>query len=446
MTEDFIYKNQKAEQAILGAIMMEEQILPMLQATGLVQEMFYTPFYRDVYKTITTLQARNSSIDMAMIYDMMTNNKQITEADSLRLDECIDATLGKTMALSYLASIREAYEHRQVREVIRKATKTLETSGEDSPDEIIARIKQELSEITSFNDDEETTEDVIEALIMESRESKKTGTTGIPSRWLGIQRKLAGYRLGKIVIIAARPKCGKTTMMCNEIEYGADTLGIKSGIISLEMSTREIYKKMAAGRSKVNTIDIDNGNAGEEVLERYANALHELQQLPLHVVDATMNIEQLCATMRTMAADGITRIGIDYLQLLIPSKTTAKGNRQQEVAHWSNSINNTAKELGVSVMLLSQLSRESARDKQKPQLHHLRDSGSIEQDAAAVIFISDLQDQPTWEKHRNVIVDIAANRFGPAGEVIMKFEPYHQVFSLALNEEGYEEKPEGKKF
>ena len=435
MDNTYIPFNEKAEQALLGAIMLDEHVLGMLQAAGLVSKMFYLPFHRLVFNSILKLQKSGSGVDLAMVSDLMVRETIQFTHDDTRLEHCIDICVGSAMALSYLASMIEVYKLRKLQTTLKEATKRLEGEGASDPDDLLAHIRQELSEISINKVEQRSKIEVVEDIIAEARNSSKSGSAGVSSKWLQLQRKLAGYRYGKSTIIAARPKCGKTTLMCEECNHSADYLEIPTGIISIEMTRDEILRKIAAGRAEVDTLEIDNGDISVEDFERFAAELRKIAELPLEIVDDPMNIEKLMATMRVMASEGIKRIGIDYLQLIQPSGSTKKGNRQQEVSYWSNCITNLTKELGVSTLLLSQLNRTSARDNDKPDMSQLRDSGSIEQDAAAILLISELQGKNvSFKREKIVIVDVAANRFGPTGEVELIFKPYHQKFVASLEE------------
>ena len=441
MQSEYVPQNENAEKALIGAILLDEKILGMLQASGLVTGMFLSPFIRSTYEVILKLQREGRMIDLVIVSDMLVREyPDFSQADT-RLDECVDKCMGTSMALSYLVSLKEVWKLRELAAIVKKADKMINSSGCTDPDELLSTIKHNLSAISVTRHEDKSKEDIAKEIIEDINDTAKTGSAGIPSKWYPIQRKLAGYR-NKTTVLAARPKCGKTTFMCEECDHSADELGIPTGIISIEMTRNEIWRKIAAGRARVDTIKIDNGDATAEEIARFTNEIRNVSKLPLEVIEDGMTIERLCATMRMLASDGVKRIGIDYLQLLQPSGSTKKMNRSQEVAYWSLMIANTTKELEISTLLLSQLSRSGVQAGEKPELHHLRDSGAIEQDAAAILFISDIKGNPSFKRERRVIVDVAANRFGPQGEVEMVFLPYHQKFVTSMEHEENEVKRE----
>ncbi len=448
MSDDFIkdiLNNERSEQAIIGTILMEPTHLPMLQGAGLVRDMFTDAFRRMLFDTILQLQEGGFDFDLAIVSDAMRRrHPDMTVTDDHKIDECVDVSM-PSMALEYLFHIKEVYKLKQVEAVLRGAAKRL-AADDQGPDVIISTIKHELSLVTSGTDNVRTKEEVCKDILAQMKNAKTHGSAGIVSRFMTVQRKLAGYRHGKSTIIAARPKCGKTTFMCNECEYSADVLKEATGIISIEMKQEELWTKIAAGKSEVDTNKLDNGDATAIEEARFQEALKYVMALDLTIIDSASTIEQVCSAMRMMASEGARRVAIDYLQLISPSSSTKTKSRNQEVAHWSNMITNTAKELDVQVLLLSQLNRTSVQDKEKPQLHHLRDSGAIEQDAAAILFISEHPDNPSFTMDRKVIVDIAANRFGPVGEVEMVFCPYIQKFRSTEFEGSQKQEAKGRRF
>jgi len=382
-----------------------------------------------IYDCMIDLQKKGSEFDLSIVADMMRRrHPDMTVDEESRIDSCVDACLGPSMAIQYLYEIKETYKKTMLGGVLKNGAKILTRDPDKTSEEIVSSIRMGLDSIVSEEAKTMTRDEIKEKIMAGVNTAKESGSIGLISRWLPIQRKLAGYRYGKVTIIAARPKCGKTTFVCNECEYSARSLGVPTGIISVEMKEDELWTKIAAARAEVDTNKLDNGEASHDEVLAFEQALDEVMKLPITIVDSVDTIEGVCSTMRMMAVEGVRRVAIDYLQLLSPSTSTKGKSRQQEVAYWSGMITNTAKQTDLQTLLVSQLSRTSVHEKEKPQLHHLRDSGAIEQDAGAVIFISEDSDNPSFAMDRKVVVDVAANRFGPAGECSMIFCPYIQKF------------------
>src|SRR5438034_2084736 len=197
----------------------------------------------------------------------------------------------------------------------------------------------------------------------------------------------SGFHGGEMIVIAARPSMGKTSLAMNIAEHVAIDEKLPVGVFSLEMTSESLVLRMLCSRSRVNLRNVRDGFLAERDFPKLTGAAGKLANAPLFIDDSSsLSILQLRARARRMMQQhGIKLFVIDYLQLLHSTSARRIENRQQEIADISNGIKALAKELNVPIVVLSQLNRELERDKsRKPRLSDLRESGAIEQDADLV--------------------------------------------------------------
>jgi replicative DNA helicase len=254
--------------------------------------------------------------------------------------------------------------------------------------------------------------------------------TGIATGFSDLDKMTSGLHGGEMVVIAARPSMGKTSLAMNIVEHVVIDQKLPVGVFSLEMTSESLVLRMLCSRSRVNMRNIRDGFLAERDFPKLTGAAGKLAGAPLFIDDsAGLSVLQLRAKARRMHQQyGIKLFVIDYLQLLHSTSRRAE-NRQQEIADISNGVKGLAKELNVPVIVLSQLNRELEREKnRKPRLSDLRESGSIEQDADVVAMLykpSSDDDEgggpPAEQDAVPVNLLIAKQRNGPTGDVNLTF-------------------------
>src|SRR5437660_9315190 len=210
--------------------------------------------------------------------------------------------------------------------------------------------------------------------------------TGVGTGFVDLDKMTSGLHGGEMIVVAARPSMGKTSLAMNIAEHVAIEEKLPVGVFSLEMTSDSLVLRMLCSRSRVNLRNVRDGFLAERDFPKLTGAAGKLANAPLFIDDSSgLSILQLRAKARRMAQQyGVKLFVIDYLQLLHSTARRAE-NRQQEIADISNGIKSLAKELGVPVIVLSQLNRELEREKnRKPRMSDLRESGAIEQDADLV--------------------------------------------------------------
>ena len=252
---------------------------------------------------------------------------------------------------------------------------------------------------------------------------------GLGSGFLDLDKMTDGWHEGEMIIIAARPSMGKTSLAMNMVEHVAVNLNLPVGVFSLEMTAESLVMRMMSSLARVNSRSIRDGFLSERDFSKLTTAAGKLAKAPLFIDDASgLSILQLRAKARRMHQQfGLKLFVIDYLQLLHSTSRRAE-NRQQEIADISNGIKALAKELRVPVIVLSQLNRELEKDKnRKPRMSDLRESGSIEQDADVVGLLyrpvaNDDDEGPSQDQEAvPVNLLIVKQRNGPTGDVNLTF-------------------------
>ena len=245
--------------------------------------------------------------------------------------------------------------------------------------------------------------------------------TGVPTGFLALDKQTAGFQAGDMIVLAARPSMGKTSLALNIAEYVALDKGMPVGFLSLEMTDASLVKRIFSSRANVNGHKLLNGQLTERDITSISGVAGKLAQSPLHINDKPgLGVMEMASIARRMVLKhGCKLLIIDYLQLM-----QAKAeSRVQEVGKISSAIKGVAKELNVPVLVLSQLSRQvDNRDGGVPKLADLRDSGAIEQDADLVLFLS--RDVDTTITR----LDVAKHRNGPTGIVELEWDAAHTKY------------------
>jgi replicative DNA helicase len=258
---------------------------------------------------------------------------------------------------------------------------------------------------------------------LETIQNRESAYTGLPTGFRDFDDLTSGLQPGNLVIIAARPGIGKSSLALNMARNVA-VAGHPVAVFSLEMARQELGMRLLCAEARVPWDRIRNKRVGPQDWSNVVHAAEILHDAPLHIVDAgNINIVDIRAKARRMSGrGGLKLLIVDYMQLMTSPNSRRPDNRQQEVAEISRSLKLLAKELMIPVVALSQLNRNpEARADKRPQLSDLRESGSIEQDSDIVMFIHrDDQDQ---EKKREAELIISKHRNGPTGSIKLHFEP-----------------------
>ncbi|MDM7916043.1 MAG: replicative DNA helicase [Candidatus Eisenbacteria bacterium] len=381
----------EAEQAVLGAMLLEKDAVG--RAVEIVRpECFYRENHRRVFEAVCSCYERGISADL------------ISVAEELRARGQIDAVGGTAFLASLLDQVATAahVEHHArivlekyvMRELIHAGTEIVRRGyeGAGSSGELIDAAEQMIFAVTDprmkrgFVPIRGLLERVIH-LIEQVHENKKA-VTGVPSGYVDLDKKTAGFQNSDLIIVAGRPAMGKTSFCLNIAEYAAIRERIPVGIFSLEMSRDQLVQRLLASRSRIPVYRLRTGFLSEQQWEDLISAAGILTEAPIFLDDTpAASIMEIRAKARRLKSEaGLGLLIIDYLQLARGFERSE--NRQQEISSISRSLKALAKELNIPVIALSQLSRApEGREDKRPVLADLRESGAIEQDADIVVFI-----------------------------------------------------------
>ncbi|RMF78115.1 MAG: replicative DNA helicase [Nitrospirae bacterium] len=314
--------------------------------------------------------------------------------------------------------------------------------AKERPPEILDRAQQQLFALAE--EGATTGFTGMKGLVMEAftalEETSKRGQeiSGVPSGFADLDRKLLGFQPSDLIILAARPAVGKTAFGLNVAANAAVRHGARVAIFSLEMSSLQLALRMLCAEAKVDAHRVRAGNVPSELWSSLTHAASSLSQAPIFIDDsATLSPLEMRARARRLKREhGLDLIIVDYLQLMRGSQRAER--RDLEIAEISRSLKGLAKELEVPVLALAQLSRRTEESTGGPKLSHLRESGSIEQDADVVLFLHRDPDKMDEEADAwPTEVQIAKHRNGPVGKIEVWFvRRYARFVSEAFEYEG----------
>ena len=443
--------NIEAEQSIIGSILVTNEIFDEIN-TIITSINFYDPMHQKIYNAIENL------IYKGMLANPITlKNYFEDEKDDLNIPEYL------VKITKFSTSVRQAIEYSKIiydmfvrRELIKISEQTidnakindLDTNGQNII-ENSERLLFDLAEKGSFNSSLVKFDDAMKQTIEMASAAYKNegGIVGVPTGLRDLDDKLGGLHQSDLIIIAGRPSMGKTSLATNIAFHAAKHIqdsGKKSSIafFSLEMSSEQLSTRILSEQARIGSNDIRRGRISDEQFDQFLETSKNIAELPLFI-DETPAISIAAMSNRARRIKrlhGLDMIVVDYIQLM-KGTTFNKDGRVQEISQITQGLKAIAKELGVPVVALSQLSRQvEQRDDHKPLLADLRESGSIEQDADVVMFVyresyylqrkeprEATVEHAEWQAKMNEVAHLAEiiigkQRHGPIGKVTLEFE------------------------
>lgn len=418
--------NLEAEQAVLGAILLESDAL-VAAAEHIGPEDFYRAAHQRIFEAMVQLSEEAEPVDLVTLSTRLKDQGLLEEVGGIGYLTELANSVPTAANVAYYAQIIE--EKSLLRRLIRTATQIASsgyTAGEDVR-ELISDAERRILEISGrrgegFVSIRDVLMDVFERV--EFLYNHKGGITGIPSGFPDLDKLTSGFQKSDLIIVAARPSVGKTAFALNI----AQNVGVRAketvAIFSLEMSAAQLVQRMICAEANVDAGRMRTGHLEGDDWEKLTMAIGSLSEAAIYIDDSpavtTADIRAKCRRLKQERGLGL--IVIDYLQL-IHGRGRSTDNRQQEVSEISRMLKQIARELEVPVIALSQLSRsvEQRQDK-RPMMSDLRESGSIEQDADIVAFLyrDDYYNQES-EKKNIIEIIIAKQRNGPVGTVELVF-------------------------
>ena len=423
-------QNIDAEMSLLGSVLIDDEVVA--DASEIVSAKdFYDKRHQMIYAAIIQLYERHKPVDLLTLTEELKKKDQLDiVGGSAYLTELTNYVPTTAHARSYA----EIVSQKAVRRRLIKASADIGELGFDentSTEELLERAEAELFSVS----DQSLKQDLvsIESILTESFDRieelhrNKGQLRGIRTGYRDLDNMTAGLQRSDLVIIAARPAMGKTTLVTN-LAYNVATIAkLPVLFFSLEMSKEQLIDRMLADASGVDSWNIRTGNLSDDDFSKISEAMGEMAEAPIFIDDTPgLSVLEMRTKARRAAHDQpLGLIIVDYLQLMQASGSYS-GNRVQEVSEISRGLKLIARELNVPLIAISQLSRlVESRTPPIPQLSDLRESGSIEQDADIVSFIYRPgyyePDNPEVQNITDLI--IAKHRNGPVGKVQLYFHP-----------------------
>ena len=418
--------NLEAEESVIGAMMLSSEAIA--DVVELLQpEDFYRGAHARIYEALRGIYARGEPVDLITAVEVLKRQGILDEVGGpLYLRDLVDQVPTPASAGHYARIVAQTA---LLRRLIGAAADVMEMaySAPQDPERVADEAEQRIYDVARREDKDEVAilRDLVDQamLDLESIQNRDSAYTGLASGFRDLDDLMSGLQPGNLLIIAARPGIGKSSLATN-IARNVSVDGHPVALFSLEMSRFEIGMRLLCAEARVPWDRIRNKRVGPTDWTNVVHAAEVLHDAPLHIVDAgNVNIVDIRAKARRMRTGrtGLDLIIVDYLQLMTSPNTRRPDNRQQEVAEISRSLKLLAKELHIPVIALSQLNRnpESRADK-RPQLSDLRESGSLEQDSDVVMFIH--RDDADPERKREAELIVAKHRNGPTGSIKLNFE------------------------
>ncbi len=413
-----------SEKAVLGSIMLRPGSLIEL-ADKISPDAFYADKHKKIYEVMLDLSIHNEPIDLISLSHKLKEKKLLDAIGGSRyLTELTHSVPSSTNAEYYADIVEQKYIYRRLIEAANKLSDLGYDSGETTLEDVLDTAEKEIFAIsdspkrgkylTLGNQLEEAW------TRLERLHENKGELRGVPTGYKELDNLLSGFQNSDLIILAARPSVGKTTLALDFARLAATKHNIGVGIFSLEMSSQQLVDRMLAAESRVSAWQLRTGglSTGGQDFMHLRDALDRLSKAPIYIDDQpSSSIVHIRSVARRMKAEhGIGMIMIDYLQLMSTSKNY--DSMVNQVTEISRSLKALARELDVPVIALSQLSRAVEQRGGEPRLSDLRDSGSIEQDADVVMFIH-REDRFNKDSDRTNIAKILIekHRNGPTGHV-----------------------------
>jgi len=437
-------QNIEAEQSLLGSLLLDKDA--MIRVSDVVApEDFYIDKHRKIYEAMQDLYRRNEPIDLLSLGNRLQERGDL-EAVGGRAE-----LIGLANAVPTASHVEHYGQIVQKKATLRRlllAASDISALGYEQAEDVetvLDQAEQRLFNVSqkflkrTFTPIRDVLADAFDRIDELHREKGKL--RGISSGYTDLDNLLGGLQKSDLIVLAARPSCGKTSLALDIARQAAVKHKVPVGIFSLEMSKEQLVDRMICAEANVDLWKMRTGKLSDsgssDDFPRIGHALGVLSEAPIYIDDsASANIMEIRTKARRLQMEhGLGLLIIDYLQLM-ESRTKNNDNRVQEVTEITRGLKAIARELNIPVMALSQLTRSVELQKPAiPRLAHLRESGSIEQDADVVMFIyrkaADknyrLEDLSPEEQHLAEI-HIAKHRNGPTGLVKLFFDAARTSF------------------
>ena len=428
----------EGEQSVLGCALIDDDAAANI-VSDLKADDFYVEAHKIIFDAMFNIVVNRNPVDLITLTDELSKKDMLDSVGGMDYITSLtnivpsasnyehyveivkrDSVLRKLIGASK-DIINKAYEGMDKNEAITFAESNIFTIAETEERSNLTPIKEDLDGVIEKFE-----------IIQKDRNSLRGIATGL----YGLDKITNGLQNSDLILIAARPVCGKTSLAMNIVNYAAIQGKKKVAVFSLEMPKKQLAMRSLCSVAYVSMTKANKGELGVKEWQALWGAKEKLANADIYVDDSSLNkpMDILHKCEKLKREKGLDLIMIDYLQLMASDRKSRDANRQAEISEITRSLKIAARELDVPIILLSQLSRapEQRKGDHKPQLSDLRESGAIEQDADIVLFIyrPDLyNDVPDTEKQGNLAtIIVAKHRNGPIGEILVKWLPDTTTF------------------
>lgn len=422
----------EAEQSLLGCLFISQDACAEIFPTVAVKD-FYSNAHQKIYQAMLDNYIKNVAVDYITVSKVLETKGELEEVGGLGYITDLTNYVPSAANFKHYADIIR--NDSILRQIIDASQATINDAFESvDAGNVLARAEKlifDISQTKSRSSLEHIKYGVTEAIdMMEKLAIDPNANAGVKTGFPTLDKITNGFKPGELIIIAARPGIGKTTLAVNFAINSAVKYGKSVAMFDLEMSALQVAQRFICATGRVPMDMVKGGTKDQNAWATLFETKKILENTNIYIDDTTTitPAEILSKCRRLKAQSGLDMVIIDYLQLMKAEKASKDGNRQQEVADLTRSIKLAARELGCPILLLSQLNRgvEQRSDK-TPQLSDLRESGSIEQDADIVMFISDRADESVNEQESDddaidYTLVIAKHRNGMRGNIPIKWK------------------------
>ena len=419
--------NLDAERSVLGAFLIDKDSIVKV-VEFLRPRHFYKDSHQYVFQAILDLYERRDPADLVTVPSLLKERNLLEKGGGVTyLTDLVNSVPTAANIETYARIIKDAALKRALITAAAQINEMVFNESDlskllDRSEQLLYSVSQDRTN-QDFVPIKETLEITFERL--DELSKSKGELRGVATGLKTLDRMLSGLQRENLIIVAARPSVGKSSLAINIAQHASITKKSGIALFSLEMGREQIVDRMIASQAGIDSWRISTGNLEQEDFEKYGVAAGELAEAPIFIDDTPgiSVLEMRTKARKLMLEHKIDLIIVDYLQLV---RSETAESRVQEVSEISQGLKNLARELKVPVLALSQLNRavEQRGGDKKPQLSDLRDSGSIEQDADIVIFLY----RPSEDDRQNVKLMVAKHRNGPTGDIDLFFKAEYTRF------------------
>lgn len=430
-----------AEKALLGSLMVRAEVLNEVLDI-VIEESFYAEKHRLVFRAITELAGRSEPVDLVSVTQRLRDTGTLEHAGGQGyIAELVALVPGATSALFYA---RNVADKSILRDLIRAgdAVSELGYHEHEQLEQLCDEAEKAVHGVTDRTTHTRTFEKLKDVLprsweIINRLHADKDALRGVPTGFRDLDNKLAGLQPADLIILAARPSMGKTSLALDIARQAALNHKIPVGIFSLEMGAESLTDRLVSAESGVDNWRMRTGKLNDDDFTHIQEAMSRLSQAPIFISDeSSMTVMGMRSIARRLKSEhNLGLIIIDYLQLITPSKNY--DNMVNQITEISRALKGLGRELNVPVLALSQLSRAVEARGGKPRLSDLRDSGAIEQDADVVMFIhreDKYQNEPERPNVAEILIE--KHRNGATGSIELFFDGAKTTF-LTIDKNDY---------